>query len=51
MAGASTQSAARHPLAHVYYNVRIYRGDAGRYVTGVAQPVNIAGWNSGWWVP
>ena len=30
--------------------MRVYRGDAGRYATGVAQPVNIAGWDSGWWV-
>ena len=26
-----------------------YRGDAGRYATGVAQPVNIAGWKR--WEP
>ena len=31
--------------------MRVYRGDASRYATGVAQPVNIAGWDSGWWVP
>ena len=36
---------------HIIYLEGLQGGDAGRFATGVAQPVNIAGWDSGWWVP